>query len=71
MEARYSNSSAILDGKVTSWISPFKRYLQYLKKILNDPVVLDEGNYHRINSIIFSYCHLGIKQQLCFTHKHR
>ena len=45
MEERYSNSEAILDGKVTSWIVPFKLYLQYLKDFLNDPVILDDGNY--------------------------
>ena len=59
MEQLYSNSSAILDGEVTSWIVPFKMYLQYIKDFFNDPVVLDEGNNHPLNVM-----HQGIIEKL-------
>ena len=43
MEAKYKNNTAILNGVVTSWIRPFKLYLQFVKQFNGDPIVLDEG----------------------------
>ena len=42
MEKKYKNSSAVLNGRVTSWITPFKTWLQF-SKMNGDPVILDEG----------------------------